>query len=234
MQETMPSGAFRALRPIILASSSPRRRELLGSLGIDFTIKVVDGSEPAPTLEDDPAAYVMRAAQAKAEAVARAAGPETPDAVVLGSDTIVVLHEEHGPIILGKPASRDEALAMLLHLSGRTHTVYTGCCIIWLSAHGENRTELFYDAADVTFAGMARRRAPRLHRHRRMRRQGRLLRHTGPRLLPCLGNQRPMGDNRGPPRTCRGAKVYGWGKYRSSSLFGNKSFIEIEDTRTQF
>ena len=142
----MPSGAFRALRPIILASSSPRRRELLGSLGIDFTIKVVDGSEPAPTLEDDPAAY------AKAEAVARAAGPETPDAVVLGSDTIVVLHEEHGPIILGKPASRDEALAMLLHLSGRTHTVYTGCCIIWLSAHGESRTELFYDAADVTFA----------------------------------------------------------------------------------
>ena len=141
MQETMPSGAFRALRPIILASSSPRRRELLGSLGIDFTIKVVDGSEPAPTLED-----------AKAEAVARAAGPETPDAVVLGSDTIVVLHEEHGPIILGKPASRDEALAMLLHLSGRTHTVYTGCCIIWLSAHGESRTELFYDAADVTFA----------------------------------------------------------------------------------
>ena len=99
----MPSGAFRALRPIILASSSPRRRELLGSLGIDFTIKVVDGSE-------------------------------------------------HGPIILGKPASRDEALAMLLHLSGRTHTVYTGCCIIWLSARGESRTELFYDAADVTFA----------------------------------------------------------------------------------
>ena len=60
----MPSGAFRALRPIILASSSPRRRELLGSLGIDFTIKVVDGSEPAPTLEDDPATYAMRAAQA--------------------------------------------------------------------------------------------------------------------------------------------------------------------------
>ena len=100
----MPSGAFRALRPIILASSSPRRRELLGSLGIDFTIKVVDGSEPAPTLEDDPAAYAMRAAQAKAEAVARAAGPETPDAVVLGSDTIVVLHEEHGPPAATKPS----------------------------------------------------------------------------------------------------------------------------------
>ena len=57
----MPSGAFRALRPIILASSSPRRRELLGSLGIDFTIKVVDGSEPAPTLGHDPPP-VMRGA----------------------------------------------------------------------------------------------------------------------------------------------------------------------------
>ena len=214
----MPSGAFRALRPIILASSSPRRRELLGSLGIDFTIKVVDGSEPAPTLEDDPAAYAMRAAQAKAEAVARAAGPETPDAVVLGSDTIVVLHEEHGPIILGKPASRDEALAMLLHLSGRTHTVYTGCCIIWLSAHGESRTELFYDAADVTFAEWP---------------EDVLLRHTGPRLLPCLGNQRPMGDNRGPPRTCRGEAAYGRGRDRLLLWHRNKSFIKIKDSLSQ-
>ncbi len=52
----MPSGAFRALRPIILASSSPRRRETARQpRTIDFTIKVVDGSEPAPTLEDDPA-----------------------------------------------------------------------------------------------------------------------------------------------------------------------------------
>lgn len=151
MKETMPSGAFGALRPIILASSSPRRRELLGSLGIGFAIRVVEGSEPAPTLEDDPAAYVMRAARAKAEAVARVAAPETPNAVVLGADTIVVLHEEHGPVILGKPTSRAQALAMLLHLSGRTHTVYTGCCIIWLSENGESRTELFYDAADVTF-----------------------------------------------------------------------------------
>lgn len=148
----MPSGAFRALRPIILASSSPRRRELLGSLGIDFTIKVVDGSEPAPTREDDPAAYVMRAAPSQGRSRSPRRRARNADAVVLGSDTIVVLHEEHGPIILGKPASRDEALAMLLHLSGRTHTVYTGCCIIWLSARGESRTELFYDAADVTFA----------------------------------------------------------------------------------
>ena len=149
MKEIQHSGAFRALRPLVLASASPRRRELLGSLGLDFSIRVVAGSEPAPTPDDDPAAYVMRAAQAKAEAVARVV--ETPGAVVLGSDTIVVLHETSGPVILGKPANRDEALAMLLHLSGRTHTVYTGCCIVWLGEDGP-RTELFHDAADVTFA----------------------------------------------------------------------------------
>ena len=130
MKETRHPGAFRALRPLVLASSSPRRRELLGSLGLDFSIRVVEGSEPAPTQDDDPAAYVMRAAQA---------------------NTIVTLHEASGPVILGKPASRDEALAMLLHLSGRTHTVYTGCCLVWLDEDGP-RTELFHDAADVTFA----------------------------------------------------------------------------------
>lgn len=153
MQETMPSGAFRALRPIILASSSPRRRELLGSLGIDFTIKVVDGSEPAPTLEDDPAAYAMAggASQGRSRSPrrrarnARRGGPR----VRYHRRTARGTRPDHPR--QAQPAAT-KPLAMLLHLSGRTHTVYTGCCIIWLSAHGENRTELFYDAADVTFA----------------------------------------------------------------------------------
>ena len=119
----------------------------------DEAVELADGTALSIVLEGDMVLPMKGSYEnGAAEAVARAAGPETPDAVVLGSDTIVVLHEKHGPIILGKPASRDEALAMLLHLSGRTHTVYTGCCIIWLSAHGESRTELFYDAADVTFA----------------------------------------------------------------------------------
>ncbi len=144
MHDISPSGAFRALHPLILASSSPRRRELLGSLGLAFEIQVVDGAEPAPALDDDPAAYAMRAARAKAEAVARVA----TESVVIGADTIVVLHEEHGPVILGKPADRAEALAMLLHLSGRTHTVYTGCCLVWPG----RRTDTFCAAAEVTFA----------------------------------------------------------------------------------
>ncbi len=151
MNDTLFPGAFRALRPLILASSSPRRRELLASLGLAFSVRVVDGAEPEPSLDDDPAAYAMRAAQAKAEAVAAACREEGQDAVVLGADTIVVLHEEHGPVILGKPSSREEALAMLLHLSGRTHTVYTGCCIVWPPSGGRG-AECFCDAAEVTFA----------------------------------------------------------------------------------
>lgn len=151
--KTSPSlrGPFRALRPVVLASSSPRRRGLLSSLGVDFSIRVVEGAEPAPRLDDDPAAYAMHAARAKAEATARVLAAETPGAVVLGADTIVVLHEEQGPVILGKPESREQALAMLLHLQGRTHTVYTGCCLVWLDGDAP-RTDLFYDAADVTFA----------------------------------------------------------------------------------
>lgn len=142
--DSLPAGAFRPLRPLVLASSSPRRRELLGSLGLSFAIKVVDGAEPSPSPDDDPASYAMRAAQAKATAVARTCAPGT---VVIGADTIVVLPEAGGPVILGKPAGRDEALAMLLHLSGRTHTVCTGCCIVW-----DNGPETFCDTAGVSFA----------------------------------------------------------------------------------
>lgn len=123
---------------------------------------------------------------------------------------------------------------MLLHLSGRTHTVYTGCCIIWLSARGESRTELFYDAADVTFAEWPE------DVLRAYTATGECDDKAGSYAIQGLGSFLVSGikgqwaTNRGPPRTCRGAKAYGWGKYRSSSLFGNKSFIEIEDTRTQF
>ncbi|MEG2139673.1 MAG: Maf family protein, partial [Bilophila sp.] len=122
---------FQTLLPFVLASASPRRRELLAGLGLDFTIRVVDGAEPAAGANDVPEVYVMHAAKAKAEAVARVISHENaPASVVLGADTVVVLHEPGGPVILGKPANNKEALAMLLHLAGREHSVYTGCCLI--------------------------------------------------------------------------------------------------------
>lgn len=144
------SGAFHALRPLVLASASPRRRELLTGLGLQFDIRAVEG-EPVPTLNDDPATYAVRAASAKAEAAARECAVTSPDAVVLGADTIVVLHEESGPVILGKPATPDEALAMLLHLAGRTHAVITACCLVWMEKGLPVHTECFHDTAEVRF-----------------------------------------------------------------------------------
>ena len=147
-----PCGAFRATRPLVLASASPRRKELLEELGITFAILTAKGAEPAPEPDEAPAQYVMRAGHAKALAITETLNSsEAEKPVILGSDTIVVLHEETGSVILGKPESPEQALAMLLHLSGKTHTVYTGCCLLWPEPSGY-RADRFYDAASVTFA----------------------------------------------------------------------------------
>jgi septum formation protein len=100
-----------------LASTSPRRREILQSLGVEFEIaKVATDESPLPG--ESARELVLRLAVAKAEA---AAGAE----YALGSDTVVVL-DEH---ILGKPADADEAIDMLLALAGRSHSVITGVAL---------------------------------------------------------------------------------------------------------
>jgi septum formation protein len=100
-----------------LASTSPRRREILQSLGVEFEIaKVATDESPLPG--ESARELVLRLAVAKAEA---ATGAE----FVLGSDTVVVL-DEH---ILGKPTEADEAIDMLLALSGRSHSVLTGVAL---------------------------------------------------------------------------------------------------------
>jgi septum formation protein len=108
-------------RPLILASSSPRRRELLGRLGIPFVIVVPDVDERALPGEE-PADHVRRLAAEKAGAVAAAAD----QSVVLAADTVVVLDNK----IIGKPADAAEARRFLAALSGRTHTVYTGVAVL--------------------------------------------------------------------------------------------------------
>lgn len=109
------------MKKIILASSSPRRKELLTTAGIEFEIHVkeVDESIPEGTLPAD--AAVMTAAK-KAKAVAS----DFADCVVIGADTIVVCDDK----ILGKPHSHEEAVQMLRMLSGREHEVITGVCLI--------------------------------------------------------------------------------------------------------
>lgn len=105
---------------LILASASPRRRELLATLGVAFEVVVADVTEHEDATTD-PRVMVAHNAALKAEWVAA----RHPDAVVLGADTTVFI-DDHA---LNKPRDRDEARAMLRRLSGRTHTVFTGLAV---------------------------------------------------------------------------------------------------------
>jgi septum formation protein len=112
---------------LVLASTSPRRRELLAQLGVQFEVltPAVD-EQPLPAeLATD---HVCRLALAKARAAAAQLGPQ---ACVLGADTVVVLDGQ----ILGKPVDRDDAAAMLRRLSGRTHTVLSAVARVLGGAH---------------------------------------------------------------------------------------------------
>ena len=108
---------------LVLASASPRRRELLTQAGFAFRVEVADIPED-PQPGEDPIAYVTRLAREKAETVSRRIAE--PSAVVLGADTTVVIDG----LILGKPESPDDAARMLRQLSGRTHHVMTGVAVV--------------------------------------------------------------------------------------------------------
>ncbi|MDP3425823.1 MAG: Maf family protein [Humidesulfovibrio sp.] len=122
-----PQGAYRTLSALVLASNSPRRRDLLGSLGLEFEICPSNAPEPPPQPWEEPGAYARRMARLKTLDVAVL----YPDCAVLGADTIVVLPADRGTPaqILGKPADEADALRMLTLLSGRCHQVITGCCL---------------------------------------------------------------------------------------------------------
>jgi septum formation protein len=107
---------------LILASNSPRRRQLLSLAGWEFTISVADVDE-TPLENETPAAYVLRLAQTKARVIANRINNGH---LILAADTTVV---EAGSI-LGKPADEAEAIAMLTRLRGRTHQVYTGIALL--------------------------------------------------------------------------------------------------------
>ncbi|HEY3283863.1 MAG TPA: Maf family protein [Armatimonadota bacterium] len=109
-------------KQLVLASASPRRRDLLGILGIPFDVVPSDVNEDVSEAAATPGAFVRAAAMLKAEEVART----TRTGVVLGADTIVHVDGE----ILGKPTSLADAARMLRRLSGRTHQVLTGVAVI--------------------------------------------------------------------------------------------------------
>jgi septum formation protein len=126
---------------IILASASPRRRELLSGMGVRFEVVTAEvnehDAESAPHLA--PVDLARENARQKAEAVAAL----RPGRWILGADTVVALDER----LFGKPASLDEAREFLRALSGETHEVITGCALI--APNGE--AEIFHEISRVTF-----------------------------------------------------------------------------------
>lgn len=124
---------------IILASNSPRRRELLAGLGIDFEVKVlpdIDESYPEGLSMEDTACYIAK------EKAAAYTSLLADDELVITADTIVVVDKE----ILGKPIDADDARRMLRLISGRTHQVITGVCLMDVK-----QTKAFSVVTDVTF-----------------------------------------------------------------------------------
>jgi len=109
---------------LVLASSSPRRREILQQAGIPFAIRPVTIDE-TPLAAESPRAYVSRLAREKARAAIA-----QPGEIILGADTTVVIQDE----ILAKPCDAADAIRMLMLLSGRKHEVLTGICL-----RGEDR-----------------------------------------------------------------------------------------------
>jgi len=125
--------------PLILASGSPRRAQLLRELEYEF--KVV----PSDAVEADSRHLTARElAELNAYRKARAVAKKHPQAVVFGCDTVVYL----GTTPLGKPATRKESREMLRLLSGQTHQVVSGCCLMHLEKHS---CEIFSESTNVTF-----------------------------------------------------------------------------------
>ena len=133
---------------LILASASPRRKEIMELMGLHFTV-IPSHCEEIIT-ETEPEKIVMELSRQKAEDVASTA---TAGDRVVGSDTIVALDHQ----ILGKPHSREEAFRMLSAMSGRVHQVYTGVTLIRCgdpSCGLEERKETFYEQTQVHVAAM--------------------------------------------------------------------------------
>jgi len=129
---------------LVLASSSPRRAEVLADAGFTFEA-VAAGVDETRRTGEQAEAYVRRLAEAKARAVA---GGVSPPAIVIAADTVVVMDGE----VLGKPASAEDAGRMLRSLSGRTHQVLTGLAVLKIPG-GAAWVEI--ETTQVTFAPLA-------------------------------------------------------------------------------
>ena len=166
---------FTALKPLVLASASPRRQDFLNSLGLEYT--VIPALAPEPEIEEGekPCAFTMRAASQKAwevfklcqtslpkkalpkEGLPKEGLPEKPSlsaapCTVIGADTVVALGDE----VMGKPQTKEEALDMLLRLAGQPQTVYTGCSIIIPQQQKKPKEVCFFASSQVRMHNFAK------------------------------------------------------------------------------
>ena len=128
---------YTSLKHIILASASPRRKEILELADLDFDIMPSDAEEI--TTKTEPHEVVMELASIKAKDIYKKSEKQS---MVVGADTVVAYQGQ----ILGKPADEADAKRMLTMLSGQTHEVYTGVCVI-----EDGKTKTFYEETKVTF-----------------------------------------------------------------------------------
>ncbi len=128
-------------RPIILASTSPRRQYLMKEAGFQFTIEKPEGDESFP-----PTMPVTEVPMFLAAKKAKTFQSKLTNEIVVASDTVVILDG----VIMNKPADRKEAIKMLTDLSGATHTVITAVCLL-----SKDKMDLFDDRTEVTFVELA-------------------------------------------------------------------------------
>lgn len=133
---------------IILASASPRRRELLEQIGLQFEVKVSNVQECVTASE--PGKIVEELSEQKARAVLETFTGTNEDVLVIGADTIVAKEDR----ILGKPTSMKHAVEMLEWLSGNTHEVYTGVTLCYKKAGEKVLRKTFYEMTKVHFYPM--------------------------------------------------------------------------------
>ena len=131
------------LPPVILASASPRRSDLLREMGVEFQVVPSDAEEI-----HNEQLTAREICQINAYRKARVIAKRYPDMLVIGADTLVYL----GVSLFGKPRDLLDAERMLAGLSGKTHQVVTGVCLIHLRAH---RQSIFADTTDVTFRALS-------------------------------------------------------------------------------
>ena len=135
-------------KKIILASASPRRRELLTQIGLNFEVVVSETEEKITSTE--PARVVEELSAQKAEAVWNSTQlQETSDKIVIGADTVVACEGR----ILGKPKDTEDAVQMLTMLQDRAHEVYTGVTVVY-EGNGEKKTLTFHEKTTVHFYPM--------------------------------------------------------------------------------